>query len=307
MPVRACALAAVLVGSAAAVDSFPVVAVPGPDRVTVTLPMGLPLTLGLAHVALPADEAGRAAALQRLQSLVQGKRVQIVYADGFGMDDRGIGRVQLVAPGGNVNEALVAAGLATFAPATGTANEAVIRSAEMKAKQAKVGVWAAAPVASATPAAKPTTTTAAAAKPRAGAAASGPFCSELDNQYYYPTGAKEIAGVHPQRVIYYPDEATAKKAGKKPKQAAAALPTTQDEPTADALFEQAKGIVAKSSGAPPSDARDQGYEQAYALLTRSMQIYSALAEMRSNDEKLGEKLRACMQMRYGTVKMRRFH
>jgi hypothetical protein len=67
-----------------------------------------------------------------------------------------------------------------------------------------------------------------------------------------------------------------------------------------------KEIAAQAVDAGNTAARDELYEKAYASLTQAMQIYSDLVDQQPQDEVLSSKLQQCMQLRYGTVKMRRF-
>lgn len=289
---------------ASAAESFAVLGVPACDQVTIDH-KGLPVTVGLAHLAVPEDPAAQQALRDRLALLVQGQRVEVLYTADFGTDPRGSARVQLVTAKGNVNETLVANGLAAYQqtkPDSGF--EGVIRRAQEKAQRGKMGLWAEGAVQAA--AAKP----AAAPKPAPAVrapAVKGPFCSEVDSSFYYATGSREVAAVNPQRLLYYPDEATAQKAGKRAKAAPVAMAAGADEATADQLYQQGGEIAGRCAGSPPSEERDREYEKAYQLLTRALQIYTPLAEKRPDDAKLGEKLRLCMQARYTTVKMRRFH
>ncbi len=271
----------------AAVESCPIISTPAGDRVVLTY-KGLPVAVGLALVQVPA--AQQPAARELLVSLLAKQRAELIWLAEFGTDDNGVARVQLSVGSTNVNEQLVARGLATYQPVKpDSAAEGVFKRAQEKAKKAALGMWKGA-------AAAPATT----------AVARGPFCSELDNGYYYATGSSEVANVSPQRLIYYPDEATAQKAGKRKQVKAEVTKRGTTEPDADAAFESGKDIAAKAVDAGNTPERDQLYEKAYVDLTQAMQIYSTLVDQRPDDEKLGEKLRVCMQLRYGTVKMRRF-
>ncbi|MBA2480344.1 MAG: hypothetical protein H0V44_06760, partial [Planctomycetes bacterium] len=147
---------------------------------------------------------------------------------------------------------------------------------------------------------------AAASAPAAQAKPTGPFCSELDSAHYHPTGSEGVANVNPQRLVFYPDEAAAKRAGKKPSPAAPDLPSDGSEASADAIFAQGKEVYAQAIASGNTPNRDTMYEKAFVILSKAMQIYSPLVEKRPDDEKLGEKLRECMQLRYGSVKQRRF-
>jgi hypothetical protein len=144
--------------------------------------------------------------------------------------------------------------------------------------------------------------------PAAPAKAKGPLCSELNSKYFYPSDDRAVANINPQRLIFYPDEATAKRAGKLPSpQSQTATPQSDgSEASADAIFAQGKEIYAQAIAKGNTPERDQMYSQAFVVLSKAMQVYSALCEARPDDEKLGEKLRECMQLRYGSVKQRRF-
>ncbi len=184
-----------------------------------------------------------------------------------------------------------------------------IKYAEGKAKAAHQGIWNSSLLTAS--ASEPSVSTAAPAAPTAPAAAGGPpgpFCSEIDSTYYYPSGDSAVANVNAQRLIYYPDEDAAKRAGK---QASAehtvAVPASDgSEASADAIYDQGKDIYAKAIDAGNTPERDKLYAQAFVVLTKAMQVYSALCEKKPNDDALGEKLRRCMQLRYGSVKQRRF-
>jgi hypothetical protein len=297
-----------LVASAAtASDAYPVLAVAAADRIVLQY-RGLPIALPLAHIEVP--EATRSACLERLTALTKGKGAEVYYVASFGADANGAARVQMVVGSTNLNLDLVSKGLARYQPGPKyeSAFEEPLKNAQDKAQKSKLGLWgqAAAPVASAAP-------VAAAPAAVAGTAvrASGPFCSELDTPFYYATGAKEVANVNVQRLIYYPDESTAQRAGKKPRPqapappaAAAASPT--DEKSLDSIFAQGKDIYAQAIAKGNTPERDQLYEQAFVVLSKAMQGYSALADQRPDDDALGNKLHECAQLRYGSIKQRRF-
>ncbi len=278
-----------LSGLLVAAESCPILATPLGDRVVLTY-KGMPVAVGLAHVQVPA--AQQTAARELLVSLLAKQRADLIWLAEFGTDDSGVARVQLVVGSTNVNEQLVARGLATYQPVKpDSAVEGPLKRAQEKAKKAGAGLWkgaAAAPPVAAT------------------AVARGPFCSELDNGYYFAAGSREVANVSSQRLIYYPDEATALKAGKKKQIIVAATKRGTTEADAEAAFESGKATYTQAVDAGNTTARDELYEKAYVDLTQSMQIYSTLVDASPDDEKLGEKLRVCMQLRYGSVKMRRF-
>jgi hypothetical protein len=127
-----------------AADAYPVIAVPAPDRVVV-MTKTFPVVLGLAHVAVPADDATRAKAQAKLTELMQGKKVSILYTDNFGTDEMGAAKVQFVINGENINALLVEAGLARFQNGAkpDPALEKPVQLAEAKARKGRAGLWAA--------------------------------------------------------------------------------------------------------------------------------------------------------------------
>jgi endonuclease YncB( thermonuclease family) len=327
---RAPSLALVaLAAAASAADPSPVVGVPAADRVVIRY-QGLPVDVPLANLEVPKEPGARSACQQRLSSLVSGKKVDVIYKPGFGNDDAGAARVQIVAGGANVNELLVSGGYARYArsPRPEPEDEA-IRKAQERAQSNKAGVWSNAgvwaaaadapapatdaPVVAANdqPAAQPAPAAPQTSAPVVAAPAikpKGPFCSEINSQYFYPSDDRAVANVNPQRLIYYPDEATAKRAGKQPspQSQVADIQSDGSEDSADKIFAQGKEIYAEAIAKGNTPERDQMYAQAYVVLSKAMQVYSALCEAHPDDDKLGEKLRQCMQLRYGSVKQRRF-
>jgi hypothetical protein len=287
-----------LAGVAAAADAYPVVAVPAPDRVVV-MTKTFPVVLGLAHIAVPDDDTTRAKAQAKLTELMQGKKCSILYTDKFGTDEMGAAKVQFVIAGQNINAALVEAGLARFQDGAkpDPALEKVVKDAEAKARKGGAGLWAKAEEPK--PAGKPS---------QVAANKKGPFCSELDTPFYFASDSADAAKLNPQRVIYYPDEATAQRAGKKAKTKVeqAAITSDGSEGAADMIFARGQEAYNAAVGKGNSPERDKLYEEAYQYLTKAMQDYTALVEKKPSDEALGEKLRKCMQLRYGTVKQRRF-
>lgn len=285
-------------GVALAADAYPVIAVPAPDRVVV-MTKTFPVVLGLAHIAVPADDATRAKAQAKLTELMKGKKCSILYTDKFGTDEMGAAKVHFVINGENINALLVEAGLARFQDGAkpDPALEKPIQTAEAKARKGKAGLWAAGDDA------KPVEKPSAVASNK-----KGPFCSELDTPFYFTSDSAEAAKLNPQRVIYYPDEATAQRAGKKTKTKVeqAAITSDGSEAAADMIFAKGQEAYNTALAKGNSPERDKSYEEAYQYLTKAMQDYTALAEKKPNDEALGEKLRKCMQLRYGTVKQRRF-
>lgn len=286
------------VSVASAVDAYPVIAVPAPDRVVV-MTKTFPVVLGLAHIAVPADDATRAKAQAKLTELMKGKKCTILYTDKFGTDDMGAAKVQFVIAGENINAALVEAGLARFQDGAkpDPALEKVVKTAEAKARKNKTGLWSAGDEPK-----QPEKASAVATNKK------GPFCSELDTPFYFASDSADAARLNPQRVIYYPDEATAKRAGKKAKTRVeqAAITSDGSEVAADMIFAKGQDAYNTALGKGNSPERDKHYEEAYQYLTKAMQDYTALVEKKPKDDALGEKLRKCMQLRYGAVKQRRF-
>jgi hypothetical protein len=293
---------------AVSAESFQVTSVVGPDRVVVQY-RGLPVSLSLAHLEVGVDAAAQRACHERLRALLTGKSVEVLYVPAFGTSADGGARVQLVVERANVNETLVANGLARFAagPQSYPLFDGKIQRAEEKARKDKLGLWAAAPV-PVTAASPIPITTAKAIPVKTATAPLGPFCSELDNKFYYPSGDQAVANVASQRLIFYPDEAAAKRAGKFPNQAAAIVVPVGDgsEASGDVIFAQGKAVYAQAIAKGNTSERDSMYEQAYVILSNAMNIFGALCEKRPDDERLAEKLRECMQLRYGSIKQRRF-
>jgi hypothetical protein len=285
---------------AGAAETYPVLAVSGPDRVVLQY-RGLPVAVTLAHLEIP--EAQHQAAQEALSGMLQGKKVELYFLPGFGNDANGAGRVELVADGHSVNAGLAGAGLARFT--AGAKNEATyeqpVKDDQAKAEKAKLGMWAgAAPAPAAAPAAAKT--------PPAATARKGPFCSELDTTYYFASDSADAAKASQERLIYYPDAATAERAGKKPKPAAVdeGLPSGTSEADGDQIFAKGKEVYNQAIAKGNTPERDELYGRAFTVLSKAMQIYSALCEKKPDDNKLGEKLHQCMQLRYGAVKQRRF-
>ena len=158
------------------------------------------------------------------------------------------------------------------------------------------------------PAADSSTSVDTASAPAAGATTyPGPFCSEIDSKFYFPSGHPGVATVSAQRLIFYPDEATAQHAGKtlSPQTQLDGLPTGNDEASADAVFAKGKQIYGTAVDAGNNSHRDDLYGQAFVIFSDAMRIYSALVEASPNNEALSNKLHDCMQLRYGALKYRR--
>ena len=306
LSLRLLAVAAVA-GPLIAAETFTVADVVAGDRVVVTVG-GAPVALPLAHVEIP--EAQRAAAKDQLTKAAKGKAVVISFMPDYGLDANGSGKVHLLLGGADLNAALVENGLARFQPGPRTAAvDKTMKAAQDKAAKAKRGLWAADAVAAATPApAENEAKAAPVAKAPPGGAAKGDFASELNSKYFYTAGHRALGNVNPQRLIWYKDEAAAKKAGKQAaplEEAPAAGGGT--ETNADSVFSVGRELYQQAIAAGNSDARDQLYEKAFVKLSDAMNIYGALVEKDEKNEALAEKLRVCMQLRYGSVKQRRVH
>jgi len=337
-----------------AADSCPVVSVPAADHVVVRY-QGLIINVPLVYVDAPSTGPARDACQQHLASLLQNRKVDLIYRPAFGTDPDGTARVVLKLGEISVNTLLVADGFARYRPglrADSTYSDPV-RKGQERAQAAqlgiwsKAGVWADAPGADASaPGAADATATAAApaagattAAPAADAAAAapassdamapassastgvdtstapaagagtypGPFCSEIDSKFYFPSGHPGVATVSAQRLIFYPDEATAQHAGKtlSPQTQLDGLPTGTDEASADAVFAKGKQIYGTAVDAGNTSHRDDLYGQAFVIFSDAMRIYSALVEASPNNDALSEKLHDCMQLRYGALKYRR--
>jgi endonuclease YncB( thermonuclease family) len=296
-----------------AAEAYVVVGVTAPDRVVVFY-KGIPVAVGLASVEADDNADLRKRCQERLSALTTGKRVELAYSPGFGATVDGSPRVQLSMGSTILNETLVAEGLARFraGPKPETLDDRV-RDAEAKAQKAKLGIWAPPKPATSATTPKPLTTAAPPATPpdrfaKPSTKPSGPFCSELDSQFFYPTGDAAVANVPTQRLISYSDESAAKRAGKR---APATIPPAPavgeaDEAKADAILADAKDLYAQAIAKGNSSERDTLYEKAFAVFSQALPIYGALCEAHPDDEALAEKLRQCMQLRYGSMKQRRY-
>ena len=276
------------------------------DRVVVTVG-GAPVALPLAHVEIP--EGQRAAAKEQLVRAAKGKAVVISYLPDYGIDAAGSGRVHLLLGGADLNAALIESGVARFQPgARPAAIDKALKAAQDKASKAKRGLWAADAVAAKPAPVENEAKASPGAKSPPGGVAKGEFASELNNKYFYPAGHRALGNINPQRLIWYRDEAAAKKAGKQlaPLERASAA-GDGTEANADSVFAEGRDLYQQAIAAGNSDARDQLYEKAFVKLSDAMNIYGALVEKDEKNEALAEKLRVCMQLRYGSVKQRRAH
>jgi len=190
------------------------------------------------------------------------------------------------------------------APAAATAPAAVATAAAT----ADASAPAAAGADAMAPAAATTTGVDTSSAPSAGTGTyPGPFCSEIDSKFYFPSGHPGVANISAQRLIFYPDEATAQRAGKtlSPQTQLDGLPTGTDEASADAVFAKGKQIYGTAVDTGNNSHRDDLYGQAFVIFSDAMRLYSALVEAQPNNEALSDKLHDCMQLRYGALKYRR--
>lgn len=286
----------------------------------------LPVYLSLANVEIPADGPIREQALARISELISGRGVQVFYDNAYGHDEAGVPRVYLRQGQAFVNVILASEGLARYvASDKPTTYERLLANAAAVAERDGLGLWAAETAstdASASPASPTTTsadpavdapsspaaTTPPAARPAQPAQSGTRYASELNGTYYYPEGHPTLANVHRNRLIFYPDEESARAAGKQraPDVNQAAMPV--DDGTvvsADRVFEKAENMYAQAQALPATPERDRAYTECLVVLTEAVQRYSNILEKSPNDEVLGEKLRRAMQLRYGAMKMRR--
>ncbi|MHC5068502.1 MAG: thermonuclease family protein [Planctomycetota bacterium] len=285
--------------AALAAASEPVIAVVDADAVVVNYKR-LPVHLKLADIEVPA--AYREQAKARLEELLADGSVQVMYAEGFGVDDRGTGLVHLKAGRHHINGVLVEEGLARFiGDATASRHAQAVLSYQDRAQRAKAGLWAEAA------APEPAPVVASARQPAARPAAtqpSGPFCAELDGSFYYPSDAAVVADIHPRRRIYYASRAAAERAGKRaPPEQIDVAAAGRDQ--ADSLFDRGRGLYADALAAGNTPRRDELYGEAFVVLTQALQVYTRLADAEGGTA-LDERIRETSQLRYGAMKQRRF-
>jgi hypothetical protein len=282
---------------AIASESATVLGVPAPDQLLVEW-RGIPVVLPLAYLA----EAGDACR-DRLQKLAQGKVVELQWLPAFGTTAAGAGKLLISLAGVPLNRSVVEAGLAKYQPGekADSAADKIIAMAQDKARKGKLGLWAETVVAAAAkPAAKGTSQETAKAAPP-----TGKYCAELSSRYYYPIGHKALANVDSQRLIHYADEAAAKRAGKRVAPAETETVAAPTMANADRLFQEGKSLCSQAMAKGNSPERDKLYGDAFPKLNQATQIYASLAEKDQSDD-MQEKLRQCMQMRYSSMKYRRF-
>jgi hypothetical protein len=285
-------LATLALVQVAAVDAK-VLATPAADRVVVEL-SGLPIALSLAHIQVP--ESIAASTIKELEKILGGKTASISHDKAWGIDASGTGKVHIRVGTIDLVPYLVEQGLAQVVPGAKAdpTKDKLLAMTQDRARTAKKGLWGASmpSIASTAPSANPPPT--------------GAFASELNNRFYYPKGHRALANVNAQRLIYYGDEAAAKKAGKVPAPLEEAskmgAPT---EANADKIFAEGEKIYASAIAAGNTTKRDDLYQEAFVKLSDAMNVYGALVEKDENNEALAEKLRRCMQLRYGAMKQRR--
>lgn len=285
-----------LAGGAVGAEPGEVLNALGSDRLSIQY-FQLPIVVRLAELEIPPETAERAEAML---AAVVGKRATIAWQADLGADEAGTPRVYVTvgADPEPLNEALVRAGLARFAPlGTGGRARDRLAAAQDKAKKAKAGLWAAG-----TEAAVAAVPSQAPAAPRAG----GPFCAEVDGRIFYPSDSPEAARLNPRRVVFYASEAAARKAGKSAARPSAA-PAVNGLDGARAALAHGKSLIEQAAGAPPDEKRDALYERAFLELSAAMQVMTPLAEAHPDDERLGADLHACMELRYAAMKSRRLH
>jgi hypothetical protein len=291
-----------------------VIAVNGPDSVVVEL-ADVPVALGLAHVEVPPNEQIRQQCQAKLKEILGGEQVRIKYEESFGTQ-AGSGRVHLFIGTKNVNVQLVAAGLARYLPGSDPEHKYGLKmaEAEVSAKEAKRGFWGMAAEApeqqEPTPVAKkedePEADKPAVEKPAiASKEASAAFCAELSGKYYYPTDSDEAAKLNKRKIVYYKSEGEAEQAGKKKFEAKEEKEVAQTMESANALMAKGRELYTKAVDMGATYERDKYYGEAFGYLTQAMLIYRGFYEKDESNEKLGETLRVCMEMRYGAMKNKR--
>lgn len=276
----------------AGAETATVLAVPTPEQLLVQW-RGIPVVVPLAYL----DGAGEACKA-KLEQQAKGRTVELQWLPHFGTAPTGAGRLLVSIGDVPLNRTVVEAGLARYQPSDkpDSGADKLMAMAQDKARKTHAGVWAATPAQPATPtrpATAPAQTT------------SGAFCAELGAKHYYPKGHKAVADIDAQRLIYYTDEAAAKRAGKlpPPTEGAAVAPTLAN---AERLYLEGKSLCSKAMSKGNSPERDQLYGDAFPKLNQATQIYAVLVEKQPTDE-LQEKMRSCMQLRYSAMKYRRPH
>lgn len=283
----------------ASAESATVLGAPAPDQLLVQW-HGIPVIVPLAYVADASDGCQA-----KLEQLAKGKTVELQWLPHFGTTSSGAGRLFISLNDIPLNRSVIEAGLATYQPSTtpNAASDKIIAMAQDKARRAKAGRWAN----NTTPHTTSPPVVATIAKPASAQKTPitlGYFCAELGSTHYFPAGHKAVASVDSQRLIYYPDEAAAKRAGKlaPPTESAAVAPTLEN---AERLYQEGRQmcVLAVSKGNSPE--RDKLYGDAFPKLNQATQIFSVLVE-KNPTEDIQDQMRACMQLRYSSIKYRRF-
>lgn len=292
-----------MAGTVGVSASDAVASVSGPDTVVVEY-RDIPVAFGLAHIQVESADADAARA--RLEELVAGKEVSVIYKEGFGVDEVGTAKVHLKVGKDHVNQILVTEGLARYVDTgDGSTYARLLDMAQTRAKEDGTGLWGRPAVVAAAP--EPAAAPAPAAEPAAAVAAGpkGPFCAEITGAQFYASDDPRVARLNQGKLIYYKSEADARRAGKRPAPAEAQVGSGGAD-DADRLLAEAKEVYSQAIAAGNTGKRDELYGEAFGKFTAALQIYSPLVEANPDDAALAEKLRETMQLRYGAMKQRRF-
>ena len=103
----------------------------------------------------------------------------------------------------------------------------------------------------------------------------GDYVAEVGGKYYYHRDAATVRRLDKAKLIYYKDEADAKRAGKKP--APELKATTGDLASAEAAFQRGQSYISKHL-ALTSKERDELYKKAFVALPESMRDYRSYLE-----------------------------
>jgi len=204
-------------------DRYPVRDVPRADRIVVEY-AGLPVTVRLAHVILPASVEAQARVRAAVEALVKDERVRVAYCPEAGLDPDGFPQVYVMIGTRNANEELVREGLVAYRPG-GKPSEFYhkkMESAESAARGARAGIWAsgtpalAEAVASLEPSETPASRGETAGTPAGGPEEEGVVYSELSSSMYHLPSCRWTARMSAQRRIRYKSPEAAERAGKTP-------------------------------------------------------------------------------------------
>ena len=201
-------------------QTHPVKSVPRAGRIVVEY-AGMPVTVRLAHIALPESARVRArlvAEVERLLEAARGKRIRVAYCPEAGLDPDGLPQVYALAGVRNVNHELVRMGLARY-DAGGTRSRHYHQkmvSADRAARKAKAGIWASA--SAATVLASPPPPEPSAGGRRAPSRVTLPpgFYSELNSSMYHLPACRWAKQMCPERRIRYKTADAAERVGKRP-------------------------------------------------------------------------------------------